>query len=235
MTASRPAAPPRSAPQRTAAHRPVEDFPYEIKGGARARRATGPPARDLRPSRGRPARGAQTTAPVSRRKIDDGEGGRVGRSAHVRSSPPRRRSFNGRRVRPRASSGRRSAMATPPLTGHDDRQDSAASEGRPSEWSAMAINAEFYSTTAQVIPAVILALVIERRFLEPKVDQSPPASLTWVTFVMGPDPRRPQRWWNSGTWQPLAGCLIVVAIGLAGFHLVVAASTARAGSARSHR
>jgi hypothetical protein len=86
----------------------------------------------------------------------------------------------------------------------------------------MSIDADFYTTTAQVIPTVVLTLVVERRFLDREVDQNPAASLAWVTFVMGA--------LVVGEGAALAGAaghgnawfarVIVLAIGLGGFHLV---------------
>jgi rubrerythrin len=113
------------------------------------------------------------------------------------------------------------AMAqAPPLTSRDARKYPAATRAGPQNGQPWR-SARTSSTTAHVIPAVILALVVERRFLEREVDQIPTASLAWVTFVMGA--------LVLGEAAALAGTaghggrwlarLIVVALGLAGFHL----------------
>lgn len=102
---------------------PSNTFPTRSRAGAARppRRQPGPP-RDLRPSRG-PAGARQCTRrPVLAREEYDGERGGSGGLAHVRPSPPSRRSFNGRRVRPRAPTASLRDGLRPPLTGHDDRR-----------------------------------------------------------------------------------------------------------------
>lgn len=78
------------------------------------------------PSTSRPAHGSAGAGSVTRTEITTGDRGRVGRSTRVRSHSLRPRSFDGVGTRPRASSGCRSALAAPPLTGPDDPTDSAA-------------------------------------------------------------------------------------------------------------
>ena len=96
---------------RTAPHAAVEYFPYEIKGGAQARRRASRPAR--RETYGRRAggrRAAHRRRPRVSREDDDGSRGRVMRLTCVRSSPPRCPSFSRPPRLPKGASGVADAM-----------------------------------------------------------------------------------------------------------------------------
>jgi hypothetical protein len=86
----------------------------------------------------------------------------------------------------------------------------------------MSFGPEFYSTTAQVIPTVLLTLVVERRFLQREPEQNPAASLAWVTFVMGSLMlgEAAALAGIAGHGNPWYARAIVIALGLGGFHLV---------------